>query len=267
MHPALVGCGKMGGALLRGWLELETVTAVSILEPGALPPDVSDHPRIIHHRDITALQNDKNPVDIIILAVKPQIMDDICKDLPEIVTPALPILSIAAGRTIESFEQHFGQDQPVIRAMPNTPAAIGKGITVAAKNPHVTPSQTETAQTLLSTAGPVEWVTDESLFNAVTALSGSGPAYVFLLIETLAKAGEKQGLDADLAMTLARRTVIGAAALAEADPDSPAATLRENVTSPGGTTQAALNVLMTGELQDLFDRALAAATQRGEELG
>ena len=151
--------------------------------------------------------------------------------------------------------------------MPNTPAAIGEGVTVAVANSHVTEEQKRQADALLRATGEVRWIENEAKMDAVTALSGSGPAYVFLLIETLAKAGENQGLPAEMAMRLARQTVIGSAALAERDAAIPAATLRQNVTSPGGTTAAALKVLMdSGEMQALFDRALDAATRRSREL-
>ena len=177
-------------------------------------------------------------------------------------------LSIAAGKTIAVLEDYLATDAKIIRAMPNTPAAIGKGITVACGNNGVTAQDQETALRLLQAVGDALWIEDEAHMNAVTAVSGSGPAYIFLLIETLANAGIEAGLSKDMATKLARQTVIGSAALAEDACDTPASTLRENVTSPGGTTAAALEVLMnkTAGLQPLMDKAILAAKTRGQEL-
>jgi pyrroline-5-carboxylate reductase len=175
------------------------------------------------------------------------------------------VLSIAAGRRIASFEKYL-PGGAVVRAMPNTPAAIGRGITAAVANRNVTPVQRALADDLLSAVGKVVWVDDESLLDAITAVSGSGPAYVFLLAECLAEAGRAAGLDARLAEELARATVSGSAALLEAS-DLSAAELRRNVTSPGGTTAAALEIL-GGEdgMQKLMTAAVAAATKRGRDL-
>jgi len=200
------------------------------------------------------------------LATKPQIMDNICAGLKDHLHKDTLILSIAAGKSIAYFEGYFGNDHPIIRTMPNTPAAIGKGITVACPNAAVSAAQKKNAETLLKAGGLVDWLEDENLLNAVTALSGSGPAYIFHLIETLAKTGEQIGLSRDLAEKLARQTVIGSAALAEDDEGTPASQLRKNVTSPGGTTQAALEILMDGRLEEIYKEALNAAKTRGEEL-
>ncbi|PZQ45538.1 MAG: pyrroline-5-carboxylate reductase, partial [Micavibrio aeruginosavorus] len=162
--------------------------------------------------------------------------------------------------------KRFGEQQPIVRAMPNTPASIGKGMSVAGAAHGTSEDIMLTAHKLLSALGLVEWVKDEGLLDPVTAVSGSGPAYVFYLIEALAEAGLQAGLDKDFAMTLARQTVVGAAALAEHDAEIPAHRLRENVTSPNGTTAAALSVLMDGRLQDVMNEAVAAATKRGKEL-
>ena len=259
---SLIGCGKMGGAMLRGWLAAGTVSHVDVLEP-------SGHtraPQTEIFTDLASFTAGARKPDAVILAVKPQVMADVCAALKPFVPPHALILSIAAGKTIASFESIFGASQPVIRVMPNTPAAIGKGISVAVANKHVTTAQRDTAHALLAAAGVTEWIDDESLMNAVTAVSGSGPAYVFHLIETLATAGERAGLSPALSMKLARQTIIGSAALAETDADVPASQLRQNVTSPGGTTAAALEVLMNGELQKIYDRAIAAATERGKDL-
>lgn len=258
---ALIGCGKMGSALLRGWLASGIAAQFYVLEPSGLPPEFSNR-AIYYIPDASSCP----PSDIFVLAVKPQIMEDVCVALRPAVSKNALILSIAAGQTTGSFEKRFGKSQPVIRAMPNTPAAIGKGITVAVANAHVSAAQKQVAEKLLKAGGAVEWIDDERLMDSVTALSGSGPAYVFLLIEMLAKAGEKSGLPAAAAMTLARQTVVGAAALAEADGNISAEELRKNVTSPGGTTEAALKILMDGRLQMVFDEALKTATARSKEL-
>ena len=251
----------MGSALLSGWLDAEIPVTFSVVEPHDIP-----FQNIDHYRDTVEAHKALAEAQVAILAIKPQIMAGVCSTLKSHLHKETLVLSIAAGQTIASYQYYFGNNQPVIRAMPNTPAAIGKGITVAVPTPTVTPEQKKLTESLLKTAGPLEWLKDETLLDAVTALSGSGPAYVFLLIETLAAAGEKAGLPQDLSMTLARQTVIGSAALAEEDKETTAATLRQNVTSPGGTTEAALKVLMDGRIQVLFDEAIAAAKKRGEEL-
>ena len=258
----------MGSAMLHGWLSGDNAERVYVLDPAGLPDDFAEYAPnpLTVYKEPARMAEDKPEAYVFVIAVKPQIMDEVCDALKGTITPQAPVLSIAAGQTISNFEKYFGQEQPIIRAMPNTPAAISKGITVAVANDVTTPEQKDRAATLLRGVSIVEWAEDENLLDPVTAVSGSGPAYVFLLIETLAEAGVKAGLDEKLAMKLARQTVIGSAALAETNADISAATLRENVTSPGGTTAAALEVLMNGELQDLFDKALAAATARGKEL-
>lgn len=254
----LIGCGKMGGAMLRGWRAAAIARKIFVIEPNGLPDEFHNQPDIY-------LTDSISECDAVILAVKPQIINDICQSIcPHAATL---VLSIAAGQKLDNFKHHFGAAQPVIRAMPNTPAAIGQGISVAVASRNVSPNQKALAQSLLSAIGRVEWISDESLMDAVTALSGSGPAYVFYLIEVLARAGAASGLPPDFAMTLARQTVIGSAALAAAEPGTPASTLRKNVTSPGGTTEAALNVLMQDHaLEELFTLALQAASRRSREL-
>lgn len=256
----------MGTALLRGWLKAGLIDRAAIIDPAPLPAEFAGNDKLTAFTDLDDDAQSAFDTDMIVLAVKPQIMDAVCERLKGGLTPQTPILSIAAGRTLNGFSQIFGETQPIIRAMPNTPAAIGQGVTALIANKQVSTQQKEQATALMSAAGLTLWLEDESLMDAVTALSGSGPAYIFLLIEILARAGEQSGLPADQAMSLARQTVIGAAALAATDKDIPAATLRQNVTSPGGTTQAALNILMNGELQELFDRALDAAATRSREL-
>ena len=183
-----------------------------------------------------------------------------------LIQPGRLVLSIAAGTPISYFEHQLGANTAVVRAMPNTPASIGHGITVLCANTHVSAEQRARCEILIGAVGQVEWIEDESLMDAVTAVSGSGPAYVFLLIEALAQAGISAGLAADLANRLALTTVAGAGALAEQTEDSPTV-LRQNVTSPGGTTAAALEVLMADDgLQQLMARAVTAAKERGREL-
>ena len=265
---ALIGCGKMGSALLRGWIASGLVKHVYVLDPGGLPEEFEDDsPARVTFFDKPALFAGAHPpAPIFVIAVKPQIMDDVCGAIKKSIPAEALVLSIAAGQTIHNFENRFGTQQPIIRSMPNTPAAIGKGMTVACPNVHVTDTQKNIATTLLKAVGHVEWINDEKLMDAVTALSGSGPAYIFLLIEAMAAAGVKSGLDPSFAMKLARQTVIGSAALAESE-TTPAETLRKNVTSPGGTTAAALDVLMSSPgMQELFDKAIAAATARSKEL-
>src|SRR5690606_1118361 len=204
------------------------------------------------------------PPAVILVAVKPQIMDQVFPELATQAGPETLVLSIAAGKTIASFEAHLPAGTAVVRSIPNTPAAIGRGITVCCANAHVSAAQRETCQALLSAIGEVGWVGDEGLIDAATAVSGSGPAYVFLLAECLAEAGRAVGLDAELAKRLANATVSGAGELLR---QSVPSVLRQNVTSPGGTTAAALSVLMAQDgLQPLMTRAVKAATKRSREL-
>lgn len=262
----LAGCGKMGTAMVRGWLAAGLAERIDILDPHGLPPELALEEKIAYCKDADMFAATSGTWDLLVIAVKPQIMEEFCASMAHAIPSNLPILSIAAGQTIASFQQRLGAGRPVIRSMPNTPAAIGKGITVATATPHTDERLIEIAHTLLGAMGRVEWTEDESLLDAVTAVSGSGPAYVFYLIEALAGAGVKAGLDKDLATALARQTVIGSAALAEHDADISASTLRENVTSPNGTTAAALSVLMDGRLQALMNEAVAIATARSKEL-
>ncbi|MCK5284308.1 MAG: pyrroline-5-carboxylate reductase [Alphaproteobacteria bacterium] len=270
----LVGCGKMGSALLNGWKSSNIKFECTVIDPQNIPEPstISQNSEQPHAHKVRYVKSYKecteyiNKADIVLLAVKPQIMHKVCADLSPLISKTALILSIAAGQTISNFENSFGSNQPIVRAMPNTPAAIGKGITVAIENSQVTKEQKETATTLLSATGSLEWIKDENLLNAVTSLSGSGPAYIFYLIETLAIVGKEIGIPSDLANKLARQTVIGSAALADHENEISASTLRENVTSQKGTTQAALNILMNGELKNILKRTLEAAKKRSEEL-
>ncbi len=254
----------MGAALLQKWLLSFPDAEFTVIDPHISSDAFSDIERFTSPKDAAEQINSAN---LIILATKPQIMAKVCEELAPLISSSATILSIAAGQPIASFTRIFGEMTPVIRVMPNTPAAIGKGMSAAMANPFVSSECKEFADALLKETGAVEWIKDEYLFDAVTAVSGSGPAYVFFLIEAMAMAGEKAGLDAAISKKLARQTVIGAAALCEAESTTPPETLRQNVTSPGGTTAAALEVLMNGEFQDTLNRALIAAKDRSIELG
>jgi len=257
----LLGCGKMGSALLEGWLK------------GGLPPGrawvIEPHPSDWLKAQGVHL-NQGLPADpaVLLVAVKPQMMQAALPQAAGLGGGATLIVSIAAGTRLRQFEAVFGPATPVVRAMPNTPAAIGRGITAICGNAAATPAHLDMAEALLSAVGQVVRLEGEHQMDAVTAVSGSGPAYVFHLIETLAAAGAAEGLPPDLAMQLAKATVAGAGALAEAAAEDPGQ-LRVNVTSPGGTTAAALTVLMDGQtgFPALLRRAVHAAVERGRELG
>src|SRR6478672_8056465 len=256
----LVGAGKMGGALLQGWLALGLDgKQIAIVEP---KPSA----------DIAALQARGvriNPASlkdaaVIVIAIKPQDAATVVPTLKPFAGAGTLAVSVMAGKTLGFLDSAL--PCAVVRAMPNTPAAIGRGITDAVPNAKITRDQHALADTLLGAVGAVEWVADESLLDAVTAVSGSGPAYVFLLAESLARAGAAAGLPADLAARLARATVAGSGELLHRSPLD-AATLRQNVASPGGTTAAALGVLMAADgLDPLMERAIAAAAKRSREL-
>jgi pyrroline-5-carboxylate reductase len=258
----LVGCGKMGGALLAGWLDQGMAAdEITVIEPLA---EVSADVTTVS--EAAALPVDFTPA-VTVVAVKPQTMDQALAPLAgrDAVAGGL-VLSIAAGKTIGYFERIFSAQTAIVRAMPNTPAAVGRGIAVLSASAAVTQAGRQLCGQLMSAVGEIAWVEDEGLMDAVTATSGSGPAYVFLLIETLAEAAAAAGLEAGLALRLAQATVSGAGELARLADES-ATQLRQNVTSPGGTTAAALEVLMAGDgLQPLMTRAVAAATRRSREL-
>jgi len=267
MSLLLVGCGKMGSAMLNGWLDQGIPASdMTIVEPNAdAAQDFQSRLSVKTVASADALPSDYAP-DALVLAVKPQIMDHVLPPYAKFAGQGSVFLSIAAGRTLSSFQSILGVNAAVVRAMPNTPAAIGRGITVGCPNGHVTDAQSALCKSLLSSVGDVEWVTDETLMDAVTALSGSGPAYIFLLAEAMAHAGCEAGLPLELAARLARATVAGSGELLHQSL-LPASTLRENVTSPGGTTAAALEVLMSdGGLSELMSKAIGAATKRSKEL-
>ena len=261
----LVGCGKMGSALLAGWLRHDIGNKdVLVIEP-------LDGKYLEKHFNVTVLDSlDKLNVEftpnIIVFAVKPQAMDGIVPNYGRFVRSETMFLSIAAGKPTSYFQRQLGDAAAIVRSMPNTPAAVGQGITVAYRNDSVSEAQKLIATKLLGAVGEVGWVEEESLIDGVTAVSGSGPAYVFLMIECLAQAGVKVGLDPVLAEQLARATVAGSGELARQSTDS-ASALRQNVTSPGGTTAAALDVLMgKNGLQELMSQAVLAAEKRSREL-
>lgn len=258
----LVGAGKMGGALLEGWLSRGLPPKNIVV----LEPTPSKAIKTLARRGIRINpKNRSGEVAAIVIAVKPQTALEALPALAALLDSRTVVVSIMAGRTLAFLENALPK-AAVVRAMPNTPAAIGRGITVAVGNARVTAASRRLAHELLTATGSVEWVKDEALMDAVTAVSGSGPAYVFLLAEAMARAGVAAGLPAALAEKLARETVAGSGELLHRSP-LPAAILRQNVTSPGGTTAAALDVLMgSGGLEPLMTRAVAAATRRGKEL-
>ncbi len=263
----LVGCGKMGGALLDGWFErgLNPVDAI-VVEPAGRDSVAL----CATHRALTCLPHvrdvprDFRP-DVVLFAVKPQIAGDVVPAYRHLVAQQPVFLSVIAGKTTTYFQESLGADA-IVRAMPNTPAAIGKGISVLYAAPAVSAVQRLVCEVLMSAVGLVEWIADESLMDAVTAVSGSGPAYVFLLAECLRDAGIESGLPPDLAARLAGVTVAGSGALLEQS-DAPPEVLRQNVTSPGGTTAAALDVLMAADgFKLLLAKAVAVATKRSKDL-
>lgn len=260
----LVGAGNMGGAMLSGWLKNGVdPSSILVIDPGA------NEAAKARFADAGVQHVAEAPLDVkaglLFLAVKPQVMAAVLPSLKTVMGDDTVVVSVAAGKTLAFMESHLGA-AAMVRAMPNTPAMVGRGITGAYANARVEETQRARVHDLLKVSGPVEWVASESDIDAVTAVSGSGPAYVFYLVECMAEAGRKAGLPADLAMRLARETVAGAGELLYQSPDD-AATLRKNVTSPGGTTAAALAVLMADDaMQPIFDAAIAAAKARAEEL-
>ncbi|MDZ4842869.1 MAG: pyrroline-5-carboxylate reductase [Hyphomicrobium aestuarii] len=270
----LAGAGKMGGAMLVGWLDAGLPPSMAVVQepqPAADIIDVCAKRGVQLLGDASAWGETRQgrlalAPTVIVVAVKPQVMGTVFPGLAALAGPDTLTVSIAAGRTIASFAEHLPPGAGIVRAMPNTPAAIGHGITAMVANSAATARHREIARALLAAVGGVVEVPDEAMMDAVTAVSGSGPAYVFFLVEAMAQAGVDAGLPADVAMRLARATVAGSGALLAAADDD-AATLRRNVTSPGGTTAAALDVLMASDgLQPLVTRAIAAATARGRAL-
>ncbi|CRL16723.1 pyrroline-5-carboxylate reductase [Phaeobacter italicus] len=260
---ALLGCGKMGSAMLAGWLDQGvSPDAVWVIDPN--PSDWLRQTGVQINAPLP--EGDKAP-GIVLIAVKPQMMGEALPQMQSLGNGPTLFISVAAGTSIATFEDLLGSQTPLVRAMPNTPAAIGRGITAIIGNTQASSADLDRAEALLQAIGQIVRLESEGQIDAVTGVSGSGPAYVFHLIETLAAAGEAEGLPADLAMQLAKATVAGAGALAEAAEETPSQ-LRVNVTSPNGTTQAALEVLMNEAdgFPTLLRRAVGAATERSKEL-
>lgn len=260
----LVGAGKMGGAMLAGWLDRGLPGAAVTLVDPALGPEMAElvaRHGLAHAPTVDGLAAPA----VLVLAVKPQMMAGVLAAVARVVGPETVVVSVAAGTTLATLGAALG-DGPIVRVMPNTPAQVGQGMSVGVGNAAVGPAHRAVVDALMRAVGATAWIDDEGLMDAVTAVSGSGPAYVFLLAEVLAEAGRAAGLPADLAALLARQTVSGAGALLAASELDPA-TLRRNVTSPGGTTAAALAVLTADDaLQPLMTAAVAAAAKRGREL-
>jgi pyrroline-5-carboxylate reductase len=258
----LAGAGKMGGAMLAGWL----AQGLDVANVAVIEPHPSDEINALLAKGVrlNPAPQDVGSVATLVIALKPQMFREAGPGLKPFVGSSTLVVSIMAGITIASLSAVCGG--AAVRAMPNTPAAIGRGITVAVAAGNVSAAQRAVADALLRATGSVEWTDDETLMDAVTAVSGSGPAYVFLLAEELARAGVEAGLPAELATKLARETVAGSGELLHRSELS-AATLRRNVSSPGGTTAAALEVLMGPDgMQSLLTHAVAAATRRSREL-
>ena len=266
----LAGCGKMGTAMLQGWLaQLDAGLEFTVFDP-MLPEDhlacQDDRVTAMTTLDPQQFPADQSP-DLVVLAMKPQMLPDAMPPLAAISTPKTVFLSIAAGITMDRLKAHLGDDRGIIRTMPNTPAAIGKGITAMIFNNAVDAEMIALTKAMMSVIGAVVELDDESDMDAVTGVSGSGPAYVFLMREALESAGITAGLKPDLAAKLAQATISGAASLMDASAESPSQ-LRINVTSPAGTTQAALDVLMAENgLHQLMTSAVLAARDRSKELG
>ncbi|TWH00581.1 pyrroline-5-carboxylate reductase [Mesorhizobium sp. J18] len=263
----LVGCGNMGYAMLKGWVAAKKLepSTVSVVEPKAELRERAGKLGVNVHSTPEALS--ETTPDLVIFAVKPQVIRDVVPAYRRFTESGTAFLSVAAGTGIATFEEILGQQAAVIRCMPNTPAAIGKGMMVVFANPNVSDEAKTFVNELLATSGAVTTIEREELMDAVTAVSGSGPAYIFHFIECLTAAGEKAGLPAKTAKLLAMQTVYGAATLAAESNEEPGR-LREQVTSPNGTTAAALGVLMgDNRLLDLVTKAVEAAKRRSVELG
>jgi len=261
----LAGCGKMGGAMLEGWVRMGLRgDAVTVLDPHASLALVAFCDQ--HDISLNPSAGSYGAPEVLVLGIKPQMLDEAAADLSPLAGPDTLVVSILAGKTIADLRARLPEAGAVVRAMPNLPASVQRGITGCAASAETTAAQRATTDALLSGIGHVEWLPSEDLIDAVTAVSGSGPAYVFYLAECLARAGTALGLPQDMAERLARATVEGAGELMHRSDLAPG-TLRENVTSPGGTTAAALAVLMAGDgLDPLMRDAVAAARRRAGEL-
>ena len=262
----LVGAGNMGFAMLKGWVSAAQPPVVTVIDPSAAHQKRSEALGVLAYGDTANLSGAEN-YDLIVLAVKPQYISDVLHTYRDYIKPGTTIVSVAAGVTIETMAAVLAADTAIIRCMPNTPAAIGQGMMVLCANPNVSSEACALAERLFETSGKVAWIADENLMDAVTAISGSGPAYVFHFVEALTQAGIDLGLPADIAGVLAKQTVAGAGQMVAQASETPAK-LRQNVTSPKGTTQAALEVLMhNNNFGNLLGQAAEAARDRGVELG
>jgi pyrroline-5-carboxylate reductase len=261
----LVGAGKMGGALLEGWLK-QGLDPATIFVQDPAPHDALTALAKKHGIAASDAPELPEPPAVILVAVKPDIVEKLLPELEPMIGERTVILSIAAGRRLESLSRQLPPGTALVRAMPNTPSSVGRGMTVAIANASVTAKQKQECDALLSAVGEVIWIEDESMLDAVTGISGSGPAYVFLFAECLEEAGVAAGLPHDIAKQLARATVAGAGELLRQSDHEPEE-LRKNVTSPKGTTAAALDVLMgKNGMQHLLIRAVAAAAKRSREM-
>lgn len=263
----VVGFGNMGQALVNGWLAHgREARTISVVDPQPEACAAATTLGIVASSEWPADANERADVpDVVVLAVKPPLVEDALQHYQELAA-GTAFLSVAAGKTIARLAAVLGPEAAIVRAMPNTPAAIGHGVTALCANDRVSPEQRALCTALMAAVGSVEWLDDERLMDVVTALSGSGPAYVLLLIECLAEAGRELGLEPEVAARLAVSTVAGTGLYAEQS-DADTAELRRQVTSPGGTTAAALEVLMSdGQLSELMGRAVRAAVKRSREL-
>ena len=260
----LVGAGKMGAAMAQGWLAAGLpASSLTIIEPNPS----SELASFAADQGVGLNSQIAAPPDMLVLAVKPQSLDQAAPQIAALAGKDTLLLSIIAGKTVANLLARLPQARAVVRAMPNTPAAIGRGVTAAFANPDANPEQRRWCERLLGAVGTFFWIDDEGAIDAVTAISGSGPAYVFALTEALAAAAERLGLPAELSMNLARGTVEGAAELMRRESTTSPETLRRNVTSPAGTTAAALAVLQGREgLNELMAKATAAARARAAEM-
>lgn len=260
----LAGAGKMGFAMLESWLTSGLKGKNFIVFDPFISASVQD---ICNTHEVSINPLNRDSVDILILAVKPQILDEAVGAIIPFINEKTLIISIIAGKTLDDLKKRFPKTDCIIRTMPNLPASVGAGATGAVASKSVSETQRQQADLLLSISGLVEWVEDETSINVIAAISGSGPAYVFLLVEALTQAGISNGLAEDMAQRLARQTIVGSGRLLENSILS-AATLRENVTSPGGTTAAALKIFRDGNqgMIPMTERAIEAAIKRAEEL-
>ena len=260
---ALIGCGHMGGALLARWIAAFPDIAFDVVAPSGLDEQFVSCERVRHY---SAVFSGISEADLVVLAVKPQIMPEVLGELKSVMSAGQCVVSVAAGFLIEGIVGGLAPEQPVVRVMPNMPCALGAGVSVGVANRFVLDVPKGWIADLFAACGVFDWGDDEGLLHAVTAVSGSGPAYIYHVVEVLERAAVVAGLSADLAARLARQTVVGAAAVL-ADGDLPPAELRAQVTSKAGTTEAGLSVLMDGRLDTVLGETVAAAAARSRALG